>query len=72
MLVVEPKTRRVPHLFHLRPQKRLSKAVTPTDVNGKPWLVSQVLPLMFARTEVKGKPKLLVRRTAGAARTWQV
>ena len=31
-----------------------------------------LLPLAFARGEVKAGPRLLVRRTAGAARTWKV
>ena len=53
---------REPTLFRLGRKKLAS--VKPTVIDGEPWLVSTVLPLAFARTEVKGKPKLLVRRTA--------
>jgi Uma2 family endonuclease len=69
VLVVERDTRE-PALFRLG-RKKLAR-VRPTDVDGQPWLVSQVLPLAFARAEGKGGPRLLTRRTSGAARTWRV
>jgi Uma2 family endonuclease len=69
VLIVDPKTRR-PYLYRLA-RKRMAKA-TPQVIDDEPWLLSQVLPLAFTPGDVKGKPRLLVRRTAGAARTWRV
>lgn len=69
VLVVERDSRE-PALFRLA-RKKLTR-VKPTDLAGEPWLVSEVLPLAFSRVEPKAGPRLAVRRTAGAARTWRV
>ncbi len=69
-LLVVDRDGRTPQLFRLG-RTRLSR-VRPALLDGQPWLISQVLPLAFARGVSKGKPRPLVRRTAGAARTWKV
>ncbi len=69
VLVVERDTRR-PVLFRLG-RKKLTR-VKPTAIDGGSWLTSVVLDAAFAHSTEKGKPKLLVRRTTGAARTWRV
>jgi Uma2 family endonuclease len=46
--------------------------VTPSLLDGKEWLVSEVLPLAFRRTVVKGVPRTQVRRTDGQPGLWTV
>jgi Uma2 family endonuclease len=46
--------------------------VKPTELDGKDWLVSAVLPLAFRRTVVKGVPRTQVRRTDGTSGLWTV
>jgi Uma2 family endonuclease len=47
--------------------------VVPSDFRGQKWLVSEVLPLAFRRTTVKGQgPRTEVRRTDGARGKWVV
>jgi Uma2 family endonuclease len=46
--------------------------VKPTLLEGKEWLVSEVLPLAFRRTVRKGAPRTQVRRTDGKPGLWTV
>jgi Uma2 family endonuclease len=47
--------------------------VEPDDLDGKKWLVSEVVPLAFRRTTAKGqKPRTEVRRTDGQGGRWVV
>jgi Uma2 family endonuclease len=46
--------------------------VKPTLIEGKEWLVSEVLPLAFRRTVSKGTPRTQVRRTDGKPGRWAV
>jgi hypothetical protein len=46
--------------------------VKPLPLEGRPWLVSAVLPLAFPRTTIKGKPRTQVRRTDGKPGRWTV
>ncbi|MBI1918324.1 MAG: Uma2 family endonuclease [Planctomycetes bacterium] len=46
--------------------------VRPTALEGKEWLVSEVLPLAFRRTVVKSVPRTRVRRTDGQPGQWTV
>jgi Uma2 family endonuclease len=46
--------------------------VQPSLLEGKEWLVSEVLPLAFRRTVVKGTARTQVRRTDGQAGLWTV
>src|SRR4051794_19480243 len=46
--------------------------VKPSLLDGKEWLVSQVLPLAFRRTVRKGTPQTQVRRTDGKPGLWAV
>ncbi len=46
--------------------------VAPSPFEGKDWLVSEVLPLAFRRTVVKGSPRTQVRRTDGKPGAWIV
>ncbi len=43
-----------------------------SSLEGKQWLVSEVLPLAFRRTTVKGVPRTDVRRTDGQAGHWTI
>ena len=54
---------RVPSLYRLSTKSGRYRTVP---------AVSRVLPVEFAATGTASKPKLLVRRTAGATRTWKV
>jgi Uma2 family endonuclease len=44
----------------------------PSLLDGKEWLVSDVLPLAFRRTLYRGKPRTQVRRTDGKPGLWTV
>ena len=44
----------------------------PALLEGKEWLVSEVLPLAFRRTVTKGRPRTQVRRTDGKPGRWAV
>jgi Uma2 family endonuclease len=46
--------------------------VKPTPLEGKDWLLSEVLPLAFRRTMSKGVPRTKVRRTDGNPGFWTV
>ena len=46
--------------------------VKPASLEGKEWLVSEVLPLAFRRTVSKGTPRTQVRRTDGKPDLWNV
>jgi hypothetical protein len=46
--------------------------VEPSLLDGKEWLVSEVLPLAFRRTVSKGTPRTQVRRTDGKPGRWTV
>jgi hypothetical protein len=46
--------------------------VKPSFLDGKEWLVSEVLPLAFRRTVVKGTPRTQVRRTDGQQGLWTI
>jgi Uma2 family endonuclease len=46
--------------------------VQPSLLEGKEWLVSEVLPLAFRRTVSKGAPRTQVRRTDGKPGLWTV
>jgi len=46
--------------------------VPPSDLGGKEWLVSEVLPLAFRRTVSKGAARTQVRRTDGQPGLWTV
>jgi Uma2 family endonuclease len=46
--------------------------VKPTVLDGKEWLVSEVLPLAFRRTVINGVPCTQVRRTDGKPGRWTV
>jgi Uma2 family endonuclease len=46
--------------------------VKPAALEGKEWLVSEVLPLAFRRTVARGVPRTLVRRTDGGQGQWTV
>jgi Uma2 family endonuclease len=46
--------------------------VKPTGLDGKEWLVSEVLPLAFRRTMSKGAARTQVRRTDGKRGLWTV
>jgi Uma2 family endonuclease len=46
--------------------------VKPTLLDGMEWLVSEVLPLAFRRTLIKGTPRTRVRRTDGQPGLWTV
>ena len=46
--------------------------IKPSTVEGKQWLVSEVLPLAFRRITSKGVPRTEVRRTDGQAGSWVV
>ena len=46
--------------------------VKPSELDGKDWLLSAVLPLAFRRTVVKGVARTQVRRTDGNPGLWTV
>ena len=46
--------------------------VEPSELDGKDWLVSDVLPLAFRRTTSKGVARTQVRRTDGQPGLWTV
>jgi hypothetical protein len=46
--------------------------IKPSTVEGKQWLVSEVLHLAFRRITSKGVPRTEVRRTDGQAGSWVV
>jgi Uma2 family endonuclease len=46
--------------------------VAPTVLDGKEWLVSEVLPLAFRRTSSKGAAGTAIRRTDGTPGSWTV
>jgi Uma2 family endonuclease len=46
--------------------------VKPSALEGKEWLVSEVLPLAFRRTASKGTSRTQVRRTDGRPGSWTV
>jgi len=46
--------------------------VSPSELEGKEWLVSEVLPLAFRPTRSKGAPRTQVRRTDGKPGLWTV
>jgi Uma2 family endonuclease len=46
--------------------------VHPTALDGKQWLVSEILPLAFRRTTSKGIARTEVRRTDGQAGHWTI
>ncbi len=46
--------------------------VKPSNGEGKQWLVSEVLPLAFRRTVIKGGPRTEVRRTDGQPGHWTI
>jgi Uma2 family endonuclease len=46
--------------------------VKPSPLEGKEWLVSEVLPLAFRRTVSKGTPRTQVRRTDSKPGRWTV
>lgn len=46
--------------------------VKPSPLEGKQWLVSEVLPLAFRRTTSKGIPRTEVRRTDGQPGAWTI
>jgi Uma2 family endonuclease len=46
--------------------------VKPSLLEGKEWLLSEVLPLSFRRTVSKGVPRTQVRRTDGQAGQWTI
>ena len=46
--------------------------VSPSEREGKEWLVSEVLPLAFRQTRSKGVPRTQVRRTDGKPGLWTV
>ena len=43
-----------------------------SELDGKEWLVSDVLPLAFRQTRSKGAPRTQVRRTDGKPGLWTV
>jgi len=57
-------------LLRLEDQELL--LVQPTLLKGKEWLVSEVLPLAFRQTRMKGVPRTHVRRTDGKPGLWTV
>jgi hypothetical protein len=46
--------------------------VEPSLFEGKEWLVSDVLPLAFRRSAVKGTARTQVRRTDGQPELWTI
>jgi len=46
--------------------------VSPSELEGKEWLLSEVLPLAFRPTRSKGAPRTQVRRTDGKPGLWTV
>jgi Uma2 family endonuclease len=46
--------------------------INPSILEGKEWLVSEVLPLAFRRTMIKGTPRSQVRRTDGQPGSWTI
>jgi len=46
--------------------------VEPVAIEGKGWLSSELVPLMFRRTRSKGTSRTLIRRTDGLAGCWTI
>ncbi len=69
-LLILHRDRRAARLLRLEGEELV--LVKPTELEGKDWLVSAVLPLAFRRTVVKGAPRTQVRRTDGNPGLWTV
>jgi Uma2 family endonuclease len=69
-LIIIHRDRRTLRLLRLEDEELLP--VMPSLLEGKEWLQSEVLPLAFRRTVMKGTPRTLVRRTDGQPGTWTV
>ncbi len=69
-LLIIHRDKRTPRLLRLEGEELV--LVPPSLFEGKNWLVSEVLPLAFRRTVVKGVPRTLVHRTDGEPGLWTV
>jgi Uma2 family endonuclease len=69
-LLIIHRDRRTLRLLRLEGEDLL--LVKPSDLDGKEWLVSEVLPLACRRSVVKGVPRTQVRRSDGRPGLWTI
>jgi Uma2 family endonuclease len=69
-LLIIHRDKRTPRLLRLQGEELV--LVKPSPLEGKEWLVSEVLPLAFRRTVSKGVALTQVRRTDGNPGLWAV
>jgi hypothetical protein len=62
--------RRTLRLLHLEGEELV--LVKPALLEGKEWLLREVLPLAFRRTQIMGSLRTRLRRTDGQAGLWTV
>jgi Uma2 family endonuclease len=67
-LLILHRDRRTMQLLRLAGEELVP--VQPTLLEGKEWLVSEVIPLTFRRTSSKGGPRTSIRRTDGTPGRW--
>jgi Uma2 family endonuclease len=69
-LLIIHRDRRTLRLLRLEGEELV--LVKPSALEGKEWLVSEVVPLAFRRTMIKGAARTQVRRTDGRPGQWTV